>query len=59
VAPGGVNDDAEDNLPVEAGNVARLYRQLAVDLRDRTGVGPTFRAAEALHALIEQVPPPH
>jgi predicted dehydrogenase len=53
-----VNDDAEDDLPVEAVNVARLYRQLAVDLRDGTEVTPTFHAAEALHALIDQVPPP-
>jgi predicted dehydrogenase len=41
-------------LPVEAANVARLYSRLAADLRDGTREAPDFRAAHALHALIEQ-----
>jgi predicted dehydrogenase len=47
------SDDASA-LPVEAANVARLYRQLAADLRDGTQHVPTFRHAHELHTLIEQ-----
>jgi predicted dehydrogenase len=47
------NDDASA-LPAEAANVARLYRQLATDLRDGTQHVPTFRHAHELHVLIEQ-----
>jgi predicted dehydrogenase len=49
-------DDAATDLPAEAANVARLYRQLAADLHhDREHV-PNFQTAHALHALIEQIP---
>jgi predicted dehydrogenase len=50
-------DDASA-LPVEAANVARLYRQLAADLRDGTRQVPGFQTAHALHTLIDQLPSP-
>jgi predicted dehydrogenase len=53
--------DADDAsaLPAEAANVARLYRQLAADIRDGTHHVPSFRTAHALHTLIEQIPRRH
>ncbi len=49
-------DDDEPAVPVAAANVARLYRQLAADLRDGTRRAPSFRDACDVHALIEQIP---
>ncbi|MCI2415929.1 Gfo/Idh/MocA family oxidoreductase [Saccharopolyspora sp. K220] len=46
-------DDASE-LPTEVANVARLYRQLAKDLRAGSRITPDFRAAHDLHELIEQ-----
>jgi predicted dehydrogenase len=58
-----LDDDDASALPAEAANVARLYRQLAASLREgtrhlREGTQqvPGFRDAQALHALIEQIP---
>lgn len=48
------DDDDAGALPVEAANVARLYRELAADLRDGTRNVPGFREAHALHELIER-----
>jgi hypothetical protein len=36
-------------------NVARLYAQLAADLRDGTRRTPAFSTAHALHALLERI----
>jgi predicted dehydrogenase len=47
-------DGATGGLPTSAVNVARLYGQLAADLRDGTGKAPGFSTAQALHALIER-----
>ncbi len=41
-------------LPTAAGNVARLYGQLARDLRDGGHEVPDFATAHALHALVER-----
>jgi predicted dehydrogenase len=49
-----LDDDDASALPTEAANVARLYRQLAEDLREGTQRVPGFRDAHVLHALIEQ-----
>jgi predicted dehydrogenase len=54
-----LDDDDASALPAEAANVARLYRQLAADLRDGTQRVPSFRDAHALHTLIEQIPNRH
>jgi predicted dehydrogenase len=51
-----LDDDDASALPAEAANVARLYRQLAASLRDGIQRVPSFRDAQALHALIEQIP---
>jgi predicted dehydrogenase len=50
-----LDDDDASALPVEAANIARLYRQLAADLRDGTQHVPSFRDARELHTLIEQI----
>jgi hypothetical protein len=52
-----LDDDEVSALPAEAANVARLYRQLAADLHEGTRHVPTFRDAQALHALIQQAKP--
>jgi len=49
--------DEFDGLTVEARNVARLYHQLAEDLRAGTRHAPGFEAAQRLHELIELVRP--
>lgn len=54
-----LNTDDASALPVEAANVARLYEQLATDLRGGTRQVPSFRDAHELHALIEQIPCRH
>ena len=56
-----VSTDHASTLPTEAANVARLYHQLATDLRDGSHTTPDFHVAHALHQLIEQAPPaiPH
>jgi predicted dehydrogenase len=54
-----LDDDDASALPAEAANVARLYRQLAADLHDGTQQVPTFRDAQALHGLIDQIPCRH
>jgi predicted dehydrogenase len=51
-----LDDDDASALPVEAANIARLYRQLAADLRAGSHYVPGFRDAHALHALIGQIP---
>lgn len=43
---------ADGALPIEAANVARVYRQLATDLREGTHNTPDFHAAHQLHELI-------
>lgn len=48
-------DDTATGLPPSAVNVARLYTQLAADLRDDTRRTPSFSTAHALHALIERI----
>jgi predicted dehydrogenase len=45
---------SSDGLPTSAVNVARLYAQLAADLRDGTRTTPDFATAHALHAIIER-----
>ncbi|MFI0423527.1 Gfo/Idh/MocA family protein [Spongiactinospora sp. 9N601] len=47
--------DEASTLPIEAANVARLYRRLAADLHDHTRHAPSFRDAQRLHALIERM----
>jgi predicted dehydrogenase len=47
--------DTAPGLPTSAANVARLYAQLAADLRDGTRKTPDFATAHALHTLIERV----
>ncbi|MEO3873538.1 Gfo/Idh/MocA family oxidoreductase [Nonomuraea sp. B12E4] len=56
-APVSILPDADEAsaLPIEAANVARLYRRLAADLRDHTRHAPSFRDAQRLHALIERM----
>ena len=51
--PVAVPPDAFDALPTEAANVARLYDQLAQDLRTDTHRAPGFRTAYKLHELLE------
>jgi len=46
--------DAGNDIPAPAANIARLYAQLAADLRDGTHATPGFSTAHALHALIER-----
>jgi predicted dehydrogenase len=46
--------DEESALPVEAANVARLYRRLAADISDGTRTAPDFQDALSLHELIER-----
>lgn len=48
-----VDRDQFDDLPIEARNVARLYHQLAIDLRSEVSRAPDFRVAHRLHQLIE------
>lgn len=50
--------DHASTLPTEAANVARLYHQLATDLRDGSRTVPDFHVAHALHQLIEQATRP-
>ncbi|RKG98312.1 Gfo/Idh/MocA family protein [Corallococcus carmarthensis] len=53
--PIGVPDDGialEDNVP---GNIARVYRRLASDLRQGTRTAPTFDDAVELHRLLDGV----
>jgi predicted dehydrogenase len=45
---------SRNGLPTSAVNVARLYAQLAADLRDETRTTTDFATAHALHALIER-----
>lgn len=45
-------------LPTPAANVARLYRDLATDLREGTHTTPDFHVAHELHTLLEQAPLP-
>ena len=52
-----VEADDASTLPTEAANVARLYRQLATDLRQDTHVTPDFHVAHELHELIERTSP--
>ena len=45
-------------VPVQgcmAGNVARAYRQLAIDLRDGTALSPTFDDAVRRHQMLEAI----
>lgn len=45
-------------VPVEgsaAGNVARVYRQLAIDLRDGTAISPRFDDAVRRHQMLEAI----
>ena len=42
----------EDNVP---GNIARVYRRLAADLRGGTQSAPTFNDAVGLHRLIDRI----
>jgi len=52
-----LDGDQFDSLPTDARNVARLYHQLAADLRDGTRQAPDFAAAHRLHQLIELARP--
>jgi predicted dehydrogenase len=55
LAPIAVPDDGltlEDNVP---GNIARVYRRVAADLRDGTQTAPSFDDALELHRLIEHI----
>jgi predicted dehydrogenase len=52
-----LDDDHFDHLPRDARNVARLYHQLAADLRDETRRAPDFATAHRLHQLIELARP--
>ena len=52
VPTGGVGN----GLPTSAANVARLYAQLATDLRDGPRTAPDFSTALAVHRLVEQIP---
>jgi predicted dehydrogenase len=38
-----------------AGNVARAYRQLAIDLRDGTAIAPSFDDAVRRHQMLEAI----
>ncbi|MET9491987.1 Gfo/Idh/MocA family oxidoreductase [Nocardia sp. NPDC006630] len=42
-------------LPVESENVARLYRQLAEDIRTGTHTAPTFETGLHLHRLLDTI----
>ncbi|MFD5249962.1 Gfo/Idh/MocA family protein [Amycolatopsis sp. NPDC058340] len=53
-----VSADHASTLPAEAANVARLYHQLATDLRDGSHTVPDFHVAHSLHQLIEQAARP-
>ena len=44
--------DLEDRVP---GNVARIYRRLAVDLRQGTRTAPSFDDAVALHRVLAAI----
>ncbi len=48
-------DGITKGIPTSAANVARLYSQLAADLRDGTRKVPDFATAHALHGLVERV----
>lgn len=52
-----VHPDDASMLPIEAANVARLYRHLAADLHNDSHGVPDFEVARSPHALIEQIPP--
>ncbi|WUH99401.1 Gfo/Idh/MocA family oxidoreductase [Spirillospora sp. NBC_00431] len=54
--PVALEADGMSALPARASNVARLYRQLAADLRDGTRTVPDFHEAHAVHTLIERIP---
>lgn len=50
--------DSYTLVPVEgsaAGNVARAYRQLAIDLRDGTAICPNFDDAVRRHQMLEAI----
>jgi len=44
--------DLEDRVP---GNVARIYRRLAVDRRQGTRTAPSFDDAVALHRVLAAI----
>jgi len=44
--------EIEDNVP---GNIARVYRRLAADLRGDTQMAPTFDDAVELHRLVDSI----
>lgn len=43
------------DLDASAGNVARLYKRMAADLRDGTRTAPTFDDAVALHRVLDTI----
>jgi len=58
-----VDADHASALPVEAANVARLYRRLAMDLQcgdlqRRSHTTPDFQDALDLHRVLERIPRP-